>query len=87
MIGTELELLALPPFQLADMEGISRAGWGAAARHAIDQASRAFDHIQGLDVISSEIVILDGGIKEYHIAIKLSYSPKSLRQMNIARPM
>lgn len=59
--------------RVAEMVGVSTAGWEDAARQVVARASQTIRHITGLDLIRSTAVVRGGQIAEYHATVKVAF--------------
>jgi hypothetical protein len=59
--------------KVIELVGISSEGWGAAARGAVQEASKTIRHIEELEVLRSTAVVREGEIVEYRVQVKLTF--------------
>ncbi len=59
--------------KVIELVGGSAEGWGAAARAAVQDASRTIRHIEALDVLHSSAVVREDEIVEYRVQVKLTF--------------
>lgn len=56
-----------------DLTGVSADSWGAAAREALQEASRTIRGITRMEVLDTEAVVEDGAITEYHTQVRIFF--------------
>ena len=59
--------------KVIEVVGTSAEGWEAAARAAVDQASRSVRHIESLEVIRCTAMVRQNQILEYRLQAKLTF--------------
>jgi dodecin len=59
--------------KVIELVGISSEGWGAAARGAVQEASKTIRHIEELEVLRSTATVREGEIVEYRVQVKLTF--------------
>jgi flavin-binding protein dodecin len=59
--------------KVIELVGISSEGWGAAARGAVQEASKTIRHIEELEVLRSTAIVREGEIVEYRVQVKLTF--------------
>jgi flavin-binding protein dodecin len=57
-----------------ELEGVSEASWGEAARVALREAAKTIRGIHRLEVISTGTTIRDGRIAEYRTQVRLYFT-------------
>jgi dodecin len=59
--------------KVIELVGLSGEGWGAAARMAVQEASKTIRHIEELEVLRSTAIVREGEIVEYRVLVKLTF--------------
>jgi flavin-binding protein dodecin len=60
-----------------ELTGVSAESWGAAAREALEEASRTIRGINKLHVLSTSAVVEEGVITEYHTEVRIFFEIES----------
>lgn len=60
-------------YKVIELVGTSTEGWEAAARTAVEQASRSLRDLRIAEVVSMDVQIEDGKIRAYRTKLKLSF--------------
>jgi flavin-binding protein dodecin len=69
----------MPVINTIELEGVSEASWGEAARQALKEAAKTIRGISKLEVISTGTTIRDGRIAEYRTQVRLYFTIESDR--------
>ncbi len=56
-----------------DLVGVSDVSWEDAAAQALREATSTLRNVEGLSVLEQTGVVADGGISEYHTAVRIRF--------------
>ena len=59
--------------KILELVGTSSESWSAAAKSAVEEASKTVRGITGVDVVNSTAQVKDGAISEYHVTVKIAF--------------
>jgi flavin-binding protein dodecin len=59
--------------KLNEFIGSSPHGFEAAARSVVDRANRTLRGIQGIEVLSKSVKVVDDQIREYRVRVRLEF--------------
>ena len=60
--------------KVLELVGTSSESWSAAAKSAVEEASKTVRGITGVDVVNSTAQVKDGAITEYHVTVKIAFA-------------
>ncbi len=65
-------------YEKVELVGTSTESWEAAARVAVEQASKTFRYIQAVEVVSMDLLVIEGKVVAYRTTIKVThfYNPE-----------
>lgn len=69
----------MPVINTIELEGISEASWGDAAREALREAAKTIRNINRLEVLSTGTTVREGNITEYRTQVRLYFVVESGR--------
>ena len=64
----------MPVINTIELEGVSDASWGEAAREALREASRTIRNINRLEVLGTGTTVKDTNILEYRTHVRLYFT-------------
>lgn len=69
----------MPVINTIELEGVSDASWGEAAREALREAGRTIRNINRLEVLGTGTTVRDGRIVEYRTQVRLYFTVEQVR--------
>jgi flavin-binding protein dodecin len=60
-------------YRVTEVIGVSSESWEAAARNAIETASRTVRDLRIAEVVRQDVTIEDGGVTTYRVRLNLSF--------------
>jgi dodecin len=64
----------MPVINTIELEGVSDASWGEAAREALREAAKTIRNINKLEVLSTSTGVRDNKIIEYRTQVRLFFT-------------
>jgi flavin-binding protein dodecin len=64
----------MPVMNTIELEGVSDASWGDAAREALREASKTIRGINRLEVLSTSTTVSGGRVAEYRTQVRLTFT-------------
>ena len=69
----------MPVINMIELEGVSEASWGEAAREALREAAKTIRGINKLEVVSTGTDVKDGRIVGYRTQVRLYFTIEQSR--------